>query len=125
MHLRLNPTSPVVLPGKWNENTVADTAAGERERYHLDIWQQFGDDGVGHFVHGVQSGDDGGGVKGENHSELGATLRMFRISLERRRKAVNTGSVPQGSMSEPLLFDQPDIKTSLRIKNAPIKRSGF
>lgn len=45
----------------------------ERISYLLNVRQQFGDDAVGHFVHSVQSGDDGGGVEGEDDSELGAT----------------------------------------------------
>lgn len=47
----------------------------EQVSYLLNVWKQFGDDGVRHFVHCVQSRDDGGGVEGEDHSELGATAR--------------------------------------------------
>ena len=42
-------------------------------RYLLNIWQQFGDDGVGHFVHSVQSRNDGRRVEGKHDSELRAT----------------------------------------------------
>lgn len=55
-------------------------------RYRLHVWQQLGDDGVGHSVHGVQGGDDGGGVKREDDSELGATSRTSGIRLQRRRE---------------------------------------
>lgn len=57
----------------------------ERERYPLNIWQQLGDDGVRHFVHGVQSGDDGRCVEGEDDSELGAASRVSRVRLQTRR----------------------------------------
>lgn len=49
---------------------------GNSARYLLNVRQQFGDDGVGHVVHSVQSRDDGGGVEGEDHSELRAASRV-------------------------------------------------
>lgn len=55
-------------------------------RYLLNERQQFGNDGVGHFVHSVQSRDDGGGVEGEDHSELGATSRLTRVRLKEEQE---------------------------------------
>lgn len=54
-------------------------------RYLLNVRQQFGDDGVGYFVHSVQSRDDGGGVEGEDDSELGAASRVSRVRLKNTR----------------------------------------
>lgn len=51
--------------------------------YLLNVWQQFGDDGVRNSVHSVQGGDYGGGVKGEDNSELGATPSVSRIRLKK------------------------------------------
>lgn len=59
---------------------------GNSVRYLLNVRQQFGDDGVGHSVHSVQSWDDGRGVEGEDHSELGAASRVARVRLKNTRR---------------------------------------
>lgn len=52
--------------------------------YPLDVRQQFRDDTVRHSAHCVQSSDDGGGVEGEDYSELRETSCLLGIRLQRQ-----------------------------------------